>query len=123
MKLQTVQEMSESPIEEDQEISENTLNRIFYEQTTHDRISTLLRTYKDQGYVYLDACTELSHVFVRSLERYSKMNVEMQVRSLRRQRKKTQASEGVNREDAAPEDAANEEQDSKAQHHTAPETT
>lgn len=80
--------MSESPLEEDQEISENTLNRIFYEQTTHDRIILLLRTYNGQGLGYLDACTELAHVFLRLLELYSKQNVDMQVRSIRRARKK-----------------------------------
>lgn len=91
--LLTVHEMSESPLEEDQEISENTLNRIFYEQTTHDRIVAMLRTYKDQGFGYLDACTELAHVFLRLLERYSKQNVDMQVRSIRRARKKRQAKQ------------------------------
>ena len=86
--LQTVQAMSESSHEDDQEIAENTLSRIFYEQTTHDQITTLLRTFKDQGFGYLDSLTDLSHVFIRTLESYSKQNVDMQVRSMRRQRKK-----------------------------------
>jgi replication fork protection complex subunit Tof1/Swi1 len=89
--LLTVQEMAASPLEEDQEISENIQNRIFYEETTHDRIVSILRGYKDQGFGYLDACTELSHVFLRMLERYSKENVDLQVRSRRKaRRKKTQ---------------------------------
>ena len=86
--LLTVQEMSESSLEEDQEIAENIQNRIFYEETTHDRIIAILRGYKDQGFSYLDACTELSHVFLRLLERYSKKNIDLQVRSRRRARKK-----------------------------------
>ena len=86
--LLTVQEMSESTLEEDQEIAENIQNRIFYEETTHDRIITILRGYKDQGFGYLDACTELSYVFLRMLERYSKENVDLQIRSKRRARKK-----------------------------------
>src|SRR5882672_2887429 len=65
--LLTVQEMSESALEDDQEIAENIQNRIFYEESTHDRIITILRSYKDQGFGYLDACTELSHVFLRML--------------------------------------------------------
>lgn len=89
--LQTVQEMSESALEDDQEIAENIQNRIFYEETTHDRMVTLLRSYKDQGLGYLDACTELAHVFIRMLERYSKQNVDLQVRSRRRARKKAKA--------------------------------
>jgi replication fork protection complex subunit Tof1/Swi1 len=85
--LLTVQEMSESALEDDQEIAENIQNRIFYEESTHDRIIGILRSYKDQGFGYLDACTELSHVFLRMLERYAKQNVDLQVRSRRRARK------------------------------------
>ncbi|OCL07791.1 topoisomerase 1-associated factor 1 [Glonium stellatum] len=90
--LLTVQEMSESSLEDDQEIAENIQNRIFYEESTHDRIITILRSYKDQGFGYLNACTELSHVFLRMLERYSKQNVDLQIRSRRRARKKRKAA-------------------------------
>ena len=86
--LLTIQDMADSTIEEDQEISENILNRIFYEETTHDQIVSVLRSYKNQGFRYLDACTELSHVFLRMLERYSKENLDLQVRSKRKARKK-----------------------------------
>ncbi|CBF79271.1 hypothetical protein AN7007.2 [Aspergillus nidulans FGSC A4] len=95
--LLTVQEMSQSPLEEDQEIAENIQNRIFYEETTHDRILAILRGYTDQGFGYLDACTELSHVFLRMLERYSKTNVDMQVRSRRRARKRKREEQLVNK--------------------------
>ena len=91
--LQTVQEMSDSPHEEDQEIAENTLSRIFYEQSTHDQLNTLLRTFKDQGFGYLDSLTDLAHSFMRTLERYSKQNVDMQVRTLKRSRKKKAAQD------------------------------
>ena len=92
--LLTVQEMAESPLEEDQEIAENIQNRIFYEESTHDRIIAILRGYKDQGFGYLDSCTELSHVFLRMLERYSKENTDLQVRSRRHARKKTAIKTG-----------------------------
>jgi replication fork protection complex subunit Tof1/Swi1 len=90
--LLTVQEMSESPLEEDQEIAENILNRIFYEETTHDRVANITRTYKDQGFGYLDSCTELAHNYLRILEQYSKQNVDLQVRSRRRVRRKKKAA-------------------------------
>ncbi|KAF7510508.1 hypothetical protein GJ744_006354 [Endocarpon pusillum] len=86
--LLTVQEMAQSSLEEDQEIADNIQNRIFYEETTHDRIVGILKGYKDQGFGYLDACTELSHVFLRMLERYSKENADLQIRSRRRARRK-----------------------------------
>ena len=91
--LLIVQEMADSPLEEDQEIAENIQNRIFYEETTHDRIIAILRGYKDQGFGYLDSCTQLSHVFLRILERYSRENVNLQVRSRRRARKSRKAAE------------------------------
>ena len=85
--LLIVQDMSESPLDDDQEIAENIQNRIFYEESTHDRVIAILRGYKDQGFGYLNSCTELSHVFLRMLERYSKENVNLQVRSRRRARR------------------------------------
>ncbi|KAF4546656.1 DNA repair protein [Lasiodiplodia theobromae] len=113
--LQTVQEMSESALEDDQEIAENIQNRIFYEETTHDRMVTLLRSYKDQGLGYLDACTELAHVFIRMLERYSKQNVDLQVRSRRRARKKAKAVAQANG-DGEIEDQGDGEDDVVAAH-------
>ena len=90
--LLIVQDMAESQLEEDQEIAENIQNRIFYEETTHDRIVAILRGYKDQGFGYLNSCTELSHVFLRILERYSRENVDLQIRSRRRARKSKKAT-------------------------------
>jgi replication fork protection complex subunit Tof1/Swi1 len=109
--LLTIQEMATSPLEEDQEIAENIQNRIFYEETTHDRILSIVRGYKDQGFGYLDACTELSHVFLRMLERYSKENVDMQVRSKRRARRKQKkdATGGEKEENADEDDSEAEE--------------
>lgn len=119
--LLIVQDMSESPLEEDQEIAENIQNRIFYEETSHDRVVTILRGYKDQGFGYLDSCTELSHVFLRMLERYSKENVDLHVRSRRRARKKRKAVAKPNEEneymnggeDSEAEDEAEAERVSK----------
>ncbi|KAB8231057.1 putative DNA repair protein (Tof1) [Aspergillus alliaceus] len=107
--LLTVQEMAQSPLDEDQEIAENIQNRIFYEETTHDRVLAIIRGYKDQGFGYLDACTELSHVFLRMLERYSKENVDMQVRSQRRARRKKKQVQAA----AVEEEGNNEEHPSE----------
>ncbi|KAM0452423.1 hypothetical protein ACHAO4_005634 [Trichoderma viride] len=86
--LLTVQEMIESGREDDEEIAENVLSRLFYEESTHDIIANIVRTYKDQGFYYLDAATELVHHFLRILEAYSKQNADMQVRSRKRTRQK-----------------------------------
>lgn len=104
--LLTLQEMLASENEEDQEIAENALSRLFYEETTHDTVVNIVRSYKDQGFDYLDACTELVHTYMRVLEAYSKENVDMQVRSKRRTRKKKKAQKaGVEGEDGVDRDA------------------
>lgn len=109
--LLTVQEMAISPLEEDQEIAENIQSRIFYEETTHDRVLAIVRGFKDQGFGYLDAGTELCHVFLRMLEHYSKENVDMQVRSRRRARRKRKAERAAN---PAGNDGNNEEDEEDA---------
>ncbi|KAI1197226.1 timeless protein-domain-containing protein [Nemania serpens] len=102
--LLTVQEMLESGLEEDEEIAENILSRIFYEEETHDRVANIAKIYKDQGFEYLDACTELTHTYLRVLEAYSKQNVDMQVRSRRRVRKKKKGAKaaGANEDEDNP---------------------
>jgi replication fork protection complex subunit Tof1/Swi1 len=112
--LLTVQEMAQSPLEEDQEIADNIQNRIFYEETTHDRIVAILKGYKDQGFGYLDACTELSHVFLRMLERYSKENADLQIRSrrrARRRRKEQNKKSNENGENGEEDDEQSENED------------
>ncbi|CVL10114.1 related to TOF1-topoisomerase I interacting factor 1 [Fusarium proliferatum] len=104
--LLTVQEMSESGNEDNEEIAENVLSRLFYEEATHDAIATIIRTYKDQSFNYLDAATELVHHFLRILEGYSKQNIDMQVRSRKRTRRKKKAAQ-----DAAGIENDNDEND------------
>lgn len=116
--LLMVQMMSESKTEEDQEIAENIQNRIFYEESTHERIVQVLRGYTTQGFAYLDAVTECVHVFVRMLEQYSKQNVDLQVRSKRRARrkkkKKQQASQDGESGLQGPHNNADDENDGNA---------
>ncbi|GIK07881.1 topoisomerase 1-associated factor 1 [Aspergillus viridinutans] len=107
--LLTVQEMAQSPLEEDQEIADNIQNRIFYEETTHDRIIAIIRGYKDQGFGYLDACTELAHVFLKMLEHYSKENVDMQIRSRRRAKRKAKQAKQADIEGDDEEQASEDE--------------
>ena len=116
--------MSESAIGEDQTIADNILSRLFYEETTHERIVAIVRHYSRQGFAYLDACTELAHVHLRVLEHYSRQNVEMQVRSRRRARKKKVPQTTSKGKDTAPngeqaaQDASEAEEIAEAQRTT-----
>jgi replication fork protection complex subunit Tof1/Swi1 len=103
LQLLTVQQMAESLNEDDQDIAENIQNRIFYEEATHDRVLGILRNYKDQGFGYLDSCTELAHVFVRMLERYSKQNSDLTIRSKRRRKKRKEQEANKGDEDSGAE--------------------
>ena len=113
--LLTVQEMAASPIDEDQEIAENIQNRIFYEETTHDRIIAIVRGYKDQGFGYLDAATELTHVFLRMLERYSKENADMQIRSRRKARRNKKKAAQASEQDGGDNDDGQNSEDEDLQ--------
>ncbi|KAK8136923.1 mating-type switching protein swi1 [Apiospora sp. TS-2023a] len=112
--LLTVQEMTETGNEEDEEIAENILGRIFYEVETHERIATIARNFRDQGFEFLDACTELTHTYLRVLEAYSKQNVDMQVRSRRRTRKNKKAAKAADEDDENPVDVGDESENDQA---------
>ncbi|SMR47455.1 unnamed protein product [Zymoseptoria tritici ST99CH_1A5] len=114
--LLTVQSMADSKDEEDQEIAENIQGRIFYEEATHDRIVQILRGYTHQGFAYLDAITECVHVFVRMLERYSKQNVDLQIRSKRRARKKRAQQDNLDEDGERPQDADDANDDEQEAH-------
>lgn len=119
--LLTVQEMFASENEDDQEIAENALSRIFYEETTHDAVVNIVRSYKDQGFDYLDACTELVHTYMRVLEAYSKENVDMQVRSKKRTKKKKKAQQAADIENG--ESAVHNDSDDSADDQASAEKT
>ncbi|KAK5993399.1 Topoisomerase 1-associated factor 1 [Cladobotryum mycophilum] len=112
--LLTVQEMTESGNEDDEEIADNVMSRLFYEETTHDTVANIIKSYKDQGFDYLDAATELVHHFLRILEAYSKQNADMQVRSRKRTRQKKKAAKQTTGDDdgeeAENDDSANDEE-------------
>ena len=123
--LLTVQSMSESKDEEDQEIAENIQNRIFYEESTQDLVVQILRNYdgkkSGQGLSYLDAVTECVHVFVRMLERYSKVNVDLQIRSKRRARRKKKKRQSQPQQSSNPDSGEGEGQDNDAEDDAAEE--
>ncbi|KAF8473455.1 timeless protein-domain-containing protein [Kalaharituber pfeilii] len=102
--LLTVQDMALSPLEEDQEIAENMQNRIFYEESTLELILSILRTYKAQPFGYLDACTELAHVHLRVLERYSKQNTYIFIKAKRQKTKRNKANSNANTVDGEPDE-------------------
>jgi len=113
--LLTVQDMSDSGNEDDEEIANNILSRLFYEETTHDAVANIVRNYKDQGFEYLDACTELTHTYLRILEAYAKQNVDLQVRSKKKTRQKKKAAKAADGEGDAEDqddadDSANDQQ-------------
>lgn len=110
--LLTVQEMTASGNETDEEIADNILSRLFYEDTVHDLVTSVTRNYNHQGFEFLDAATELTHHFIRILEAYSKKNVDMQVRSRRRARKrKRDAAKNGTLDDADADDLGGSEED------------
>lgn len=97
--LLTVQDMAVSPLEDDQEIAENIQNRLFYEEVTLDLVAMILRSYTRQPFGWLDDCTEMVHVHLKMLERFSKQHEHMFIRS--RKRARAQRKKNVTGEDGA----------------------
>jgi replication fork protection complex subunit Tof1/Swi1 len=60
--LYTVQDMTLSPIEDDQEIAENIQNRLFYEETTMDLVHNICKSYTKQPFKWVFPTT--CHSFV-----------------------------------------------------------
>lgn len=87
--LLTVAAMERSSDREYQEIAENLLGNLFYEEQSLELVATAVRVYNNQSLGYLDAATDLANVLLKMLERYSSSKEHMYVRSRRqRQRKK-----------------------------------
>lgn len=94
--LSTISAMANSPSQDDRDISENHLGRFFYEEATHVRVLQAVSRYKPgtHSFGYLDAATEMAHVFLRTLERYSKINVDIYIRCKKRARRKAKSQSG-----------------------------
>lgn len=106
--LLTVQDMATSPLEDDQEIAENIQNRLFYEETTLDLVIGIVRSYTKQPFGWLEDCTEMVHVHVKMLEKYSKQHELMFVRSRRRQKAKKKQGDVADENVSEEEDVAAE---------------
>ncbi|CCX13350.1 Similar to Topoisomerase 1-associated factor 1; acc. no. A1C928 [Pyronema omphalodes CBS 100304] len=122
--LYTVQDMALSSIEEDQEIAENIQSRIFYEEAIMDLVYNVCKAYTVQPFRitemdmiltkdrWLDDCTEMVHVHLKLLEKYSQQHEHMFVRSRRRQirkKKADQAENGIDSDEEPAQDLTAEE--------------
>ena len=69
--LLTIEDVAVSGLGEAQMMAKELQELVFQEAASHDRVINLVRSYRAQGFEYLDACTELSSVFLRLLRRFS----------------------------------------------------
>ncbi|RVD85213.1 uncharacterized protein DFL_003541 [Arthrobotrys flagrans] len=81
--LLVVSDMIHSQDHDEESLAENIFNRLFYEETLHDLMIAVLRSGRKQTVEYLDTLTEMTHVYLRCLERYSKSNTGLVVKSKR----------------------------------------
>ncbi|KAK9470982.1 timeless protein-domain-containing protein [Dipodascopsis tothii] len=84
----TINEMWRSTIEEEREIAENMISRLFYEETTLDLLASLPRLVCNLSFGFVDSCSELVHVVLKVLERYSKEHERIFIRKKTRGRRK-----------------------------------
>ncbi|BFZ53969.1 Topoisomerase 1-associated factor 1 [Savitreella phatthalungensis] len=118
--LQTLGAMQMSSDVDFQEIAENLLSNLFYEEQSLELIATAVRTYTNQSFGYLDAVTELAAVLLKMLEKHASAKTHMYVRARRqRQRKKRQVAQtsmapGVDSRLLANQDSGNASEDEEA---------
>ncbi|KAK9478441.1 timeless protein-domain-containing protein [Lipomyces japonicus] len=112
-----ISEMSLSEYEEDRDIADNMISRIFYEGTTLDLIVSIPNVVKDFSLLHLRSATQLIYVVLKLLENYSKQNKSIYVRKRRRRggprkRQRTVASEAIpNFNDSDHEEGSADEDD------------
>lgn len=86
--LHIVEDMEFSISEEDQEMADNMKSRLFYEEHSLDVLAKLPRNALRQSHEYLRAAIELTHVLLRTLEKFSKQHTALYIRSKRNRKKK-----------------------------------
>ncbi|KAK6347716.1 Topoisomerase 1-associated factor 1 [Orbilia javanica] len=91
--LLVVSDMIHSQDHDDESLAENIFNRLFYEETLHELVITVLRSGRKQTVEYLDTLTEMVHVYLRCLERYSKSNTGLVVKSKRASKSRSSNAE------------------------------
>ncbi|KAK6518527.1 Topoisomerase 1-associated factor 1 [Arthrobotrys conoides] len=81
--LLVVSDMIYSQDNDEISLADNIFSRLFYEETLHDLMITILRSGRKQSVEYLDILTQTIHVYLRCLERYAKSNSGLVVKSKR----------------------------------------
>ncbi|KAF3938364.1 hypothetical protein ABW19_dt0205474 [Dactylella cylindrospora] len=92
-------EMAQSKNPDERSVADNILSRIFYEETLQDLMVAVLRSGSKRPIRYLDTVTQMTHVYLRSLERYSRQNTSMVVRSKRKNKPDSLQSRDANSSD------------------------
>ncbi|KAI8970854.1 timeless protein-domain-containing protein [Pilobolus umbonatus] len=86
--LLTVNDMSKSKIQEYRDVAEHIQSNLYYEQSTLDLFSDLIRRYTTQSIEYLKSVVVLNHVLLRLLEHYAKSKKVLFVRKKQAPKKK-----------------------------------
>lgn len=93
--LQVVMKMGESSDEEYREVADNLQSNVFYESTTLDLVIMCIKTHKDQSLGYLTSVIDMTHVFVRMIEKFSSGKDHMYIRKKRARRKAKMTSADI----------------------------
>jgi replication fork protection complex subunit Tof1/Swi1 len=93
--LLTVNAMSLSSDASFQDIADNLLANMFYEEASLEQVATAVRGYKNQSIGYLNTITDLASVLLRMIERYSSTKSHIYVRARRQRQKRGNAAENT----------------------------
>ncbi|KAK9333316.1 timeless protein-domain-containing protein [Lipomyces starkeyi] len=84
--------MSSSDVETNQEIAENMISRLFYEEATLDLLASLPNVLHGTSVSLMAACCDLVYMVLKVLESYSKQNNHLYIRGKKRRSRKPKSS-------------------------------
>ncbi|KAK9434066.1 timeless protein-domain-containing protein [Lipomyces doorenjongii] len=84
--------MSSTDVETNQEIAENMISRLFYEEATLDLLASLPNVLHGASVSLMAACCELVYMVLKILESYSKQNTHLYIRGKKKRTRRPKSS-------------------------------
>ncbi|ORY80053.1 timeless protein-domain-containing protein [Protomyces lactucae-debilis] len=104
--LMTVNAMSLSSDTSFQEIADNLLANLFYEESSLEQIVLAVKGYTNQSLGYLNTITDLASVVLKMLEKYCSTKTHVYVRARRQRQKRGKTASANAQEDSSDEESA-----------------
>ncbi|KAF5113394.1 hypothetical protein DV454_003625 [Geotrichum candidum] len=113
--IYTVNDMEAKGVEEMREMAENIKSRLFYEEYSLELLSKIPKTAHARDISYLNLAVELTHIVLKTLERYSTDKNAIYIGAKRRRQRNKKKRQNQNDEDGVIPDDVLQESDSEVE--------